>query len=60
MTFVREVVRNIKGNLGTPIEAKPKHPVSSAAKGTMGEEEKCKTVSLMTFGGKLIMHIRRR
>ena len=34
----REVVRTIKGNRSTPIKAKPKHPVSSAAKDTVGQE----------------------
>lgn len=57
--LVREVVRNIKGNLGTPMETKPKHRVSSAAKDTMGEEDKCRTVGLMTFGGNFIVDIRR-
>ena len=35
----REVVRSIKGNLTTPIKAKPKHPVSSAARDTVGYED---------------------
>ena len=38
--LVREVVRNIKGNLGTPMEAKPKPPVSPAAEDTVGQEDK--------------------
>lgn len=37
---VSEVVRDIKYNLGMPLKARPKHRVSSAAKDTLGYEEK--------------------
>ena len=42
MTFSDKSLEKIKANLGTPIKAKPKakpkHPVSSAAKDTLGQE----------------------
>ena len=37
---VSEVVGNIKCNLDMPLRARPKHHVSSAAKDTVGFEEK--------------------
>lgn len=37
---VSEVIRDIKCSLGMPLKARPKHHVSSAAKDTVGYEEK--------------------